>query len=141
MKKILFITTRNPYSGRFSGDVIGSLKIINFLKEKGLEKDYIPKLNEEVQLRKNSNVSTGGDTIEMFEQVPQFYKDVAVKATKALGVNICGIDLIVDDLYSKDKDYTIIEANFNPAIQMHTYPLVGYGKTPAKDILILLNKK
>ena len=31
MKKILFITTRNPYSGRFSGDVIGSLKIINFL--------------------------------------------------------------------------------------------------------------
>ena len=34
MKKILFITTRNPYSGRFSGDVIGSLKIINFLKKK-----------------------------------------------------------------------------------------------------------
>ena len=34
MKKILFITTRNPYSGRFSGDVIGSLKIINFLRKK-----------------------------------------------------------------------------------------------------------
>ena len=34
MKKILFITTRNPYSGKFSGDVIGSLKIINFLKKK-----------------------------------------------------------------------------------------------------------
>ena len=34
MKKILFISTRNPYSGRFSGDVIGSLKIINVLKKK-----------------------------------------------------------------------------------------------------------
>ena len=34
MKKILVITTRNPYSGRFSGDVMGSLKIINFLKKK-----------------------------------------------------------------------------------------------------------
>ena len=34
MKKILFVTTRNPYSGRFSGDVIGSLKIINFLRKK-----------------------------------------------------------------------------------------------------------
>ena len=34
MKKILFITTRNPYSGRLSGDVIGSLKVINFLKKK-----------------------------------------------------------------------------------------------------------
>ena len=34
MKKILFITTRNPYSGRYSGDVVGSLKAINFLKKK-----------------------------------------------------------------------------------------------------------
>ncbi len=36
MKKILFITTRDPFSGRFSGDVIGSRKIINTLKKKNL---------------------------------------------------------------------------------------------------------
>ena len=34
MKKVLFIATRNPYSGRYSGDVIRSLKIINLLKKK-----------------------------------------------------------------------------------------------------------
>ena len=34
MKKILFISVRNPFSGRFSGDVIRSLKIINLLKKK-----------------------------------------------------------------------------------------------------------
>ena len=34
MKKILFISPRNPYSGRYSGDVIRSLKIINLLKKK-----------------------------------------------------------------------------------------------------------
>ena len=33
MKKILFISTRNPYSNRFSGDIIGSKKIINILKK------------------------------------------------------------------------------------------------------------
>jgi len=33
MKKILFISTRNPYSNRYSGDVIGSKKIINILKK------------------------------------------------------------------------------------------------------------
>ncbi len=33
-KKILFITTRNPYSGRYSGDVIRSSKIINLLRKK-----------------------------------------------------------------------------------------------------------
>tara|TARA_B100000886_G_scaffold153897_1_gene104749 strand:+ start:5959 stop:7086 length:1128 start_codon:yes stop_codon:yes gene_type:complete len=36
MKKILFITTRNPFSTRFSGDVIGSKKIINTLKKNNL---------------------------------------------------------------------------------------------------------
>ncbi len=34
MKKILFIATRNPFSGRYSGDVIRSLKIVNLLKKK-----------------------------------------------------------------------------------------------------------
>ena len=34
MKKILFITTRNPYSTRFSGDVIRSYKIIEVLRKK-----------------------------------------------------------------------------------------------------------
>ena len=34
MKRILFISPRNPYSGRYSGDVIRSLKLINLLKKK-----------------------------------------------------------------------------------------------------------
>ena len=36
MKKILFISTRDPFSGRYSGDVIGSNKIINVLKKKNI---------------------------------------------------------------------------------------------------------
>ena len=51
MKKILFITTRNPYSGRFSGDVIGSLKIINFLKEKN-QVDVVTLYREKTKLKK-----------------------------------------------------------------------------------------
>ena len=34
MKKILFITTRNPFSGRFSGDVMRSSRIIELIKKK-----------------------------------------------------------------------------------------------------------
>ena len=36
MKKILFISTRNPYLNRYSGDVIGSKKIINILKKNSI---------------------------------------------------------------------------------------------------------
>ena len=34
MKKILFITIRNPFSGRYSGDVIRAKRIIKYLKKK-----------------------------------------------------------------------------------------------------------
>ena len=34
MKKILFVSARNPFSGRYSGDVIRSLKLIDLLKKK-----------------------------------------------------------------------------------------------------------
>ena len=33
MRKILFISTRNPYSNRYSGDVIGSKKTLQILKK------------------------------------------------------------------------------------------------------------
>ena len=34
IKKLLFITPRNPFSGRFSGDVIRAKKICQYLKKK-----------------------------------------------------------------------------------------------------------
>ena len=33
MKKILFISTRNPFSGRYSGDVIRAKKFIYFFSK------------------------------------------------------------------------------------------------------------
>ena len=48
MKKILFVSTRNPYSGRYSGDVIRSFKILNVLKKKyEVDVAYLGKKNDD----------------------------------------------------------------------------------------------
>ena len=52
MKKILFVSTRNPYSNRYSGDVIGSRKIINTLKKKN-DLDIVTLGDEEDFSQKN----------------------------------------------------------------------------------------
>lgn len=52
MKKILFISTRNPYSNRYSGDVIGSKKIISVLKRNS--KLDIVTLGDKDDLSKNN---------------------------------------------------------------------------------------
>ncbi len=113
---------------------------VNFLKEQGLKPTTIVAKGQTVLLRKNSNVSTGGDSHEVFERIPDYFKLEAVRAAEALGVKICGVDMIIPNIEA--KKYGIIEANFNPAIQMHTFPFSGQGKNVAKDIInLLFNEK
>lgn len=58
MTKILFITTRNPYSGRYSGDVIRALKVINFLRKKNIvDVVYLSKKKNIIQTKKNKRDS------------------------------------------------------------------------------------
>ena len=66
MKKILFISTRNPFSGRYSGDVIRSLKIVNFLKKKySLDIVYLGKKGE--LKNKNMNILAFNDSNFFFK--------------------------------------------------------------------------
>lgn len=112
------------------------------LKEQGLTIDSIPESGQQVFLRENSNISTGGDSIDMTDEMTDSYKKIAVDAVKAIGAEICGIDLIIPDYHvpvEKDsKDYGIIEANFNPAMHMHIYPYQGQGQRLTMDVLKLL---
>ena len=51
-----------------------------------------------MHLRENSNVSTGGDSIDVTDDISEDYKKIAVDAVAALGAKISGIDLIIEDL-------------------------------------------
>ena len=98
------------------------------LKGQGYRIDSIPKNDEIIYLRENSNVSTGGDSIDVTDQIPDDYKKIAVDAVSALGAKISGIDLIIEnkEVPATDKNaYGIIEANFNPSMYMHIYPYKG----------------
>lgn len=112
------------------------------LKEQGLTVDSIPDKDQVVYLRENSNISTGGDSIDVTEELDESYKQIAVEAVKALGAKICGIDLIIPDKnvrgIKNGKAYGIIEANFNPAMHMHIYPYAGKSRRLTQDVLKLL---
>ena len=90
-------------------------------------------------LRENSNISTGGDSVDYTDDIPQRFKDIAVESTKAIGANICGVDMMIDDYRDENSDYAIIELNFNPAIHIHSYPFIGTERVIAKEILSLLD--
>ncbi|ONI44535.1 bifunctional glutamate--cysteine ligase/glutathione synthetase [Candidatus Epulonipiscioides gigas] len=112
-----------------------------FLKQQSLNFDYIPKLNEIVYLRENSNISTGGDSIDYTDDIAPYFKEIAVRAAHSAGANICGVDMMIEDITAHNKNYSIIELNFNPAIHIHHYPYKGKGRNIASAVLDLLEYK
>lgn len=111
-----------------------------FLEEQGLDSDYIPQKGEIIYLRENSNISTGGDSIDFTDDIHGSYKVEAIKAAKSVGAKICGVDMMIEDIKMplNRENYGIIEVNFNPAIHIHTYPYKGSDRKPAKKILDML---
>lgn len=110
-----------------------------FLKQENKDFEYIPQKDEIVYLRENSNISTGGDSIDYTDLIPKKFKDIAVNSAKAVGANICGVDMMIKDYKDENSNYAIIELNFNPAIHIHSYPYKGEEREIAKEILELLN--
>lgn len=111
--------------------------LLRVIDSQGYSLNSVVELSTKVLLRDTSNVSQGGDSHEVFDLIPEHYKQIAVKAAEALRVKICGIDMIID---FEQKQYAIIEANYNPAIHMHMYPYSGRGRDVASKVLDVLFK-
>ena len=110
------------------------------LSEQGLNFESILAENEVAYLRENSNISTGGDSIDMTDEVHESYKKLAVEIVEAMMAKVCGVDLIIPNIKdecSKDN-YGVIEANFNPMMMMHIYPHAGESRRLSLNVLRML---
>ena len=112
-----------------------------YLKNHNRDIYTVLKEDEVVFLRENSNISTGGDSIDFTDIIPNRFKEIAIKSAKAIGAKICGVDMVIEDYTDERSNYGIIELNFNPAIHIHSYPYEGKERNVAKDILNLLGFK
>lgn len=110
------------------------------LKEQGFNFETVLENGEIAYLRENSNISTGGDSIDMTDEVHQSYKELAVKITDAMMAKVCGVDLIIPNIKKEatKENYGVVEANFNPMMMMHIYPHQGKSRRLSLDILKML---
>ncbi|MFP6615365.1 MAG: carboxylate--amine ligase [Candidatus Hydrogenedentota bacterium] len=97
----------------------------------------IPAEGEIVFLRRNSNISTGGDSIDAGDRVDDFYKQVAEQAARCVNASICGVDLILPRPAARG-DYSILEVNFNPVLYIHNYPYEGENRQVGERVLDLI---
>src|SRR5699024_512134 len=100
---------------------------------KGYTIDSIPKKGERIFLRSVSNISKGGDPVDITEKLSAEQKNIAIRAAKAIpGLIHCGVDMIIN---SNDNKGKIIELNTRPGIGLHLFPIEGKATNIPKAIL------
>ncbi|WP_415296787.1 bifunctional glutamate--cysteine ligase GshA/glutathione synthetase GshB [Clostridium perfringens] len=144
IEELVFEKNKDPLRGKGYKTPLEKIKLGEieemFLKNQGLSFKYIPKNGEKIYLRENSNISTGGDSIDFTDKIHPSYKEVALKSAKAVKALICGVDMVIDNIEeeAKEKNHGIIELNFNPAIHIHCFPYKGENRKADEKILDLL---
>lgn len=109
------------------------------LAQQGYTPDDVLPDGKKVNLRRNSNISTGGDSIDVTRTMDSSYQELAAAMATSMGAWACGVDLIIPDetqIASKENPHcTCIELNFNPSMYMHTYCAEGPGQAITPKIL------
>lgn len=133
----------NPLRGRDHRSPLEIIKLGDIeqlmLTQQGYAPDDILPEGKKVNLRRNSNISTGGDSIDVTETIDSSYQELAAAMATSMGAWACGVDLIIPDRTqpaSKEKPHcTCIELNFNPSMYIHTYCAEGPGQAITPKIL------
>ena len=139
IEELVEIKNQNPMRGIDHQRPLEKIKIDEGVKSNLKLQGYTPHsilpTGVKVFLRENSNISTGGDSVDMTEAIPKRFKEEALAAIGQIGARICGVDMIIEDISDENSTYSIIELNFNPAIHMHAFPYQGKPRNAAPKIL------
>ncbi|MEH6357642.1 MAG: cyanophycin synthetase [Pseudomonadales bacterium] len=110
------------------------------LEEAGYDENTVLAANEKFFLRSTANLSTGGTAIDLTDVVHPDNRDMAIRAVRAIGLDIGGVDFITDDITHSYKDVggAIVEVNAGPGFRMHVAPSEGEPRDVAGKVLDML---
>lgn len=111
--------------------------VIMTLSQKNLTLSSIPAKDEWIGLRDSANLSTGGVAEDVTDRVHPDNAELAEYASRIVGLDIAGVDLVIDDIEISYREQTgaIIEVNAAPGIRMHHSPTVGKSLDVGKRIV------
>lgn len=112
------------------------LAVLDVLARDGRDLQYVPATGEHVTLRSASNLSAGGDSIDMTDSAHAGFDDIAVRAVAAIpGMAYAGVDIIAPDITvaPDESNHVVGEVEFSPAPLSH-FPVIGEPRDMAGAI-------
>ena len=113
------------------------------LDEKGYSLETIPAKDELVLLKSTANLSTGGTSTDVTDEVHPANIIMCERIAKIIGLDICGIDIMATDLRTPvtENGGCILEVNAAPGFRMHIDPSIGLPRNVAEPVVDMLFPK
>lgn len=129
VQELVALENLNPLRGDSHSFPLMRLKLgpeeLRFLREHSREPGQIPAKGAFVALRKNANGSAGGSPLDVTVQVHPEIRALCERTARVIGLDVCGIDLIVKDIsrpIERGDRCGIIEINSRPGLHGHLRP-------------------
>ncbi|RUO71743.1 ATP-grasp domain-containing protein [Idiomarina ramblicola] len=108
------------------------------LKKHGCSLQTVLPENEKLYLNDIANITAGGDSVDVTEQVHDDFKRLAESAQLAFtDLAYCGVDILARDIMAPiaEQRTAIIEINANCDVALHHFPSVGSPRDTAGEII------
>jgi cyanophycin synthetase len=142
--ELVEITNRDPRRGIGHEKVLTRLEFDaqaeRLLAAKGYSPGTVPAEGEVVYLRSTGNISTGGTAIDVTDVVHPDNREMALRAVKAVGLDVGGVDFLTDDISRSYREIGggICEINAAPGFRMHVAPSEGTPRDVAGPVMDML---
>jgi D-alanine-D-alanine ligase-like ATP-grasp enzyme len=101
----------------------------------------VPEDGMSVDLLDTSNLSRGGESVDVTDIASPALKVLAEQAAKYCFLGIAGVDIITSDIETGSRaDSFVIEVNLGPGLRMHQFPTEGIPRDVAKAIFEAMEK-
>ena len=135
---------KDPRRGYGHEKVLTQISVDNdtmkMLAEKGYTLETVPLTGELVLLKSTANLSTGGTSTDVTDEVHPVNIFMAERIAKIIGLDICGIDVMAPDLAHPvtESGGAVLEVNAAPGFRMHVEPAVGIARNAAEPVVNML---
>jgi cyanophycin synthetase len=111
--------------------------VTHTLRKGDLSLEHVPTAGQNVTLRNNANLSTGGEAIDVTDDIHESYRHIAERTARIIGLDVCGIDMVITSIHDPydHENCSVIEVNAAPGIRMHEHPSYGVSRNVGEDIV------
>lgn len=140
-------TNKDPRRGYGHEKVLTQITIDQFtqkmLDDANNTLETIPEKGERVLLKPTANLSTGGTSTDVTDEVHPANVFMFERIAKIIGLDICGIDVMATDLRTpvSENGGAILEVNAAPGFRMHIEPAEGLPRNVAEPVIDMLFPK